>query len=296
MTVGEIRNIVVVGAGTMGHQIALAAALAGYSVKCVDRSREQLIRAGKFVDTYLPQRVSQGKLSAEAAATARENLAFTEDLDGPAAQADMVIESIPEILDLKRRIFAHLDSVCPGHAILATNSSFIVSSRIADATRRPDKVCNMHFFNPPVHMKPVEVVKGPHTSEETAMAVVGVCRKMGKIPFLLHKEIKGFLINRVLRVTHREALFLYDMGVASIEDIDKAIQYGLGHTIPPFRQMDLIGIDLNLTIAMEHYRETGDPENKPSPVLVEKVVRGELGRKTGKGFYDYSDMLAGRGY
>lgn len=296
MTDREIKNILVVGAGTMGHQIALAAALAGYSVKCADHSDAQLDRAEKFVKTYLPQRVSRGKLSPEQAGSAEKNLLFTRDLDGPAAQADLVIESIPEALELKRRIFSHLDWLCPDHAIFVTNSSFIVSSRIAGSTARPDRICNMHFFNPPVFMKPVEVVMGPHTSEETAGTVLEVCRRMGKIPFLLRKEIKGFLINRVLAATHREALFLYDMGVASIEDIDNAIQYGLGHTIPPFRQMDLIGLDLNLAIAMEHYRETGDPVNKPSPVLVEKVTRGELGRKTGKGFYDYSEMLSHRGY
>ncbi|MFZ5634871.1 MAG: 3-hydroxyacyl-CoA dehydrogenase family protein [Bacillota bacterium] len=296
MTVQGINNIVVVGAGTMGHQIALTAALAGYSVKCADCSEEPLARARKFVETYLPQRVAQGKLTGDVARAAGDNLVFTTDLDGSAAGADLVIESIPEVLDLKRRMFSRLDRICPDHTILATNSSFIVSSRIADATGRPEKVCNMHFFNPPVHMLPVEVVKGPHTSEETARTVVEVCRSMGKMPFLLQKEIKGFLINRVLAATHREALFLYDMGAASIEDIDKAVQYGLGHTIPPYRQMDLIGLDLNLTIAMEHYRETGDPAYKPSPVLVEKVVKGELGRKTGKGFYDYTDMLTRRGY
>lgn len=296
MTTRDIKNIVVVGAGTMGHQIALSAALAGYSVKCVDHSDAQLERAAKFVKTYLPQRVAQGKISPEQAGAAESNLLFTRDLDGAAAQADLVIESIPEVLELKRRMFSHLDRLCPDHSILVTNSSFIVSSRIAGATSRPDRICNMHFFNPPVYMKPVEVVMGPDTSEETSGAVLEVCRRMGKIPFLLRKEIKGFLINRVLSATHREALFLYDMGVASFEDIDKAIQYGLGHTIPPFRQMDLIGLDLNLAIAMEHYRETGDPVNKPSPVLVEKVARGDLGRKTGKGFYDYTEMLSQRGY
>ena len=296
MTPREIKQILVVGAGTMGHQIALAAALAGYRVKCADPSDQALKRAGNFVEVYLPQRLDQGKITPEAARRGRDNLEFTRDLEGAAGQADLVIESIPEVLDLKRQMFSRLDRLCPEHTILATNSSFIVSSRLADATVRPDRVCNMHFFNPPVYMKPVEVVKGPHVSEETALTLVEVCRKMGKIPFLLHKEVPGFLINRVLAATHREALFLYDLGVASIEDIDKAIQHGLGHTIPPFRQMDLIGLDLNLSIAMEHYRETGDPKLKPSPILVEKVARGELGRKTGKGFYDYAEMLAERGY
>lgn len=296
MTVQGINNVLVVGAGTMGRQIALTAALAGYSVQCADCDPESLVRAEKFVKTYLPQRVARGKLDENKAWAARENLVLTTDLEGAASRADFVIESVPEVLELKRSMFSRLDQLCPEHAILTTNSSFIVSSRIAGATCRPGKVCNMHFFNPPLHMLPVEVVKGPHTSEETARVVAAVAVSMGKMPFLLHKEVNGFLINRVLAATHREALFLYDMGVASIEDIDKAVQYGLGHTIPPFRQMDLIGLDLSLNIAMEHYRESGDPSERPSPVLVEKVVKGELGRKTGKGFYDYGEMLSTRGF
>ena len=156
-------------------------------------------------------------------------------------------------------------------------------------------MCNMHFFVPPLAMRPVEVVKGPHTAESTTRTIAEVCRSMGKIPIMLDKEIHGFLINRILAV-HNEALFLYDTGVASFEDIDTAVKEGLGHKIAPFYQMDLIGLDLALQINMEHYRESGDPKQKPSPALVEKVAQNRLGRKTGKGFYDYDKMLGDRGY
>ncbi|SFR04569.1 3-hydroxyacyl-CoA dehydrogenase family protein [Desulfoscipio geothermicus] len=288
MTVAGINKICVVGAGNMGHQIALSAALAGYKVVCTDISPEILAKAEQFADTYLPERVAKGKLSEEAAKAARANISFTSDLKEAAGDADLVIEAILEKLELKRKVFAQLDEICPPHTILATNSSFIVSSKIVDVTNRPGKVCNMHFFNPALVMKLVEVVKGPHTSEETAGTVMEVCKSMGKIPVLLQKEIYGFLVNRILAAINQEALYLYDMGIASYEDIDNAVVYALGHPMGPFRLMDLTGIDLSYYIGMERYQETGDPTHKPSPIVVEKFVKKEWGRKTGKGFYDYS--------
>jgi 3-hydroxybutyryl-CoA dehydrogenase len=287
MATFEIKNICVVGAGNMGHQIALAAALAGYNVKCTDINQEILQKAENFADTYLPQRVAKGKLSEEDAKAARTRISFTGDLADAAKDADLVIEAVIEKLDLKRKIFADLDRICPEHAILATNSSYIVSSKIADVTKRPEKVCNMHFFNPALVMKLVEVVKGPHVSDETVETVVDVCKKMGKIPVVLKKEIYGFLVNRIVSAIKNEALYIYDMGVATPEDIDTAVVHALGHPMGPFRLMDLTGIDLSYYISMERYQETGDPKYKPSPIIVEKFIKKEWGRKTGKGFYDY---------
>jgi 3-hydroxybutyryl-CoA dehydrogenase len=273
----------------MGHQIALCAAIAGYRVKCTDVDPAVLQKAEQFAEKYLPERVAKGKLSEETARQARANISFTPSLEEAAGDADFVIEAILEKLDLKRQLFAQLDKIAPPHAVLATNSSFIVSSKIADATGRPEKVCNMHFFNPALVMKLVEVVKGPHVSDETARTVVEVARSMGKVPVLLQKEIYGFLVNRIVAAINHEALFLYDMGIASYEDIDTAVVLALGHPLGPFRLMDLTGIDLSYYIGMERYRETGDPAHKPSPVIVEKFVKKEWGRKTGKGFYDYSE-------
>ncbi len=283
----EIQKIAVVGAGNMGHQIAMCAALAGFQVKCTDTNPEILTKAIAFADTYLKERVTKGKLSEEAAKQARNNISFTSSIAEAAQDADLVIEAIIEKLDIKRKLFADLDKICPAHTILATNSSYIVSSKIADATNRPDKVCNMHFFNPALVMKCVEVVKGLHVSEETAETVMNAAKKMGKTPVLLHKEIYGFLVNRLLQATRQEALKLLDMGVASFEDIDTAAKNGLGYPMGPFSLLDLTGIDLAYHVGMEKYKESGDPADRPSPTVVEKYAKGEWGKKVGKGFYDY---------
>ncbi len=283
----EINKIAVIGAGNMGHQIAMCAALSGFKVKCTDTNPEILAKAIAFADNYLNERIIKGKLSEEAAKQAREKIAFTPNIEEAASDADLVIEAIIEKLDIKRSLFANLDEICPAHTILATNSSYIVSSKIADATNRPDKVCNMHFFNPALVMKCVEVVKGTYVSDETVEAVMAVAIKMSKTPVLLHKEIYGFLVNRLLQATRQEALKLLDMGVASFEDIDTAAMNGLGYPMGPFSLLDLTGIDLAYHVGMEKYKETGDTADRPSPTVVEKYTKGEWGKKVGKGFYDY---------
>ncbi|MBO0934517.1 3-hydroxyacyl-CoA dehydrogenase family protein [Fibrella aquatilis] len=283
----DITTIAVVGAGNMGHQIAICAALAGFRVTCTDTSAAMLDKASAFADTYLAERVRKEKLTQQAADQTLASLAFVPTIETAVADADLVIEAIIEKLDIKRTLFAQLDKLCPAHTILATNSSYIVSSNIADATARPDKVCNMHFFNPALVMKLVEVVKGPHVSDETVDAVMNAARKMGKTPVLLHKEIYGFLVNRLLQATRQEALKLLDMGVASPEAIDTAVMNGLGYPMGPFQLLDLTGIDLAYHVGMEKYRETGDPADRPSPTVVEKFIKGEWGKKVGKGFYDY---------
>ncbi len=289
MKIEDIKNICVVGAGNMGHQISLLCAIHGYKTTCTDVSEEILKKAEKFADTYLPGRVEKEKLTAEQAKQARENLSFTPDLKEAVRDADYVIEAVIEVLDLKRKLFADMDKMAPEYAILATNSSTIVSSRIADVTNRPSKVLNLHFFNPALVMKLVEVVRGPHVSEESAQVSFQLCERLQKVPVLIKKEVEGFLLNRIFRAINNEALWMLDMGVASAEDIDKACVYGAGHPMGPFRLMDLTGIDLNYTIHMEKFRETGDPAHRPSPNVVAHYVQGHYGEKTGKGWYDYPD-------
>jgi 3-hydroxybutyryl-CoA dehydrogenase len=272
----------------MGHQISLLCAIHGYKTTCTDVVPEVLKKAEKFADTYLPGRVEKGKITKEVAEQARKNISFTPDLKEATKDADYVIEAVLEILDVKRKLFAQLDQVAPPQAILATNSSYIVSSLIADATKRPSKVVNMHFFNPALVMKLVEVVKGPHVSDETAKVTMDLSEKLEKIPVLLKKEVDGFLLNRIFRVIRREALWLLEMGVASIEDIDKACVYGAGHPMGPFRLNDLTGIDLNYTMSMEKFRKTGDFADLPTPSVVERYMKGHYGEKTGKGWYDYT--------
>ncbi len=287
MKVEDIKKICVVGAGNMGHQISIGAAIAGFQVTCTDISDEMLHKAQNFARTYLPERVAKGKLNQELADQALANLNFTQNLEEAAGNADFVIEAAVEKLDVKRKLFADLDRIAPSHAILATNSSFIVSSKVADATTRPEKVCNMHFFNPALVMKLVEVVQGPHTSQETAQVTMDLCERLGKVGVWLKKEIYGFLVNRILAALNHEALFLADMGIASPQEIDLAVVNALGHPMGPFRLMDLTGIDLSYYISMERYQETREPKDKPSPLVVEKFVKKEWGRKTKQGFYTY---------
>jgi 3-hydroxybutyryl-CoA dehydrogenase len=227
-------------------------------------------------------------MTADQAKQIRANISFSSNLQEACKDADYVIEAILEILDLKRKVFANLDQWCPPHTILATNSSFIVSSRIADATKRPGKVCNLHFFNPALVMKLVEVVQGPHTSDETIQISMDLCKKIEKVPVHLKKEVDGFLLNRIFRAIGREAHWILEMGVASVEDIDKACVYGAGHPMGPFRLNDLTGIDLSYIAMVEAFRATGDRTQLPPPSLVEKYVKGEYGEKTGKGWYDYT--------
>ena len=284
----DIKNICVVGAGNMGHQIALQSAICGFKVKCFDINEETLKKADAFVDSYLPGRVEKGRLTAEQAEAARNNIQFFNDLELAAGDADFVIEAATEILELKRKIYADLDRIAPKHAILATNSSAIVSSKIADATQRQDKVVNMHFFNPALVMKLVEVVKGPHVSDETAELTMQLSKTLQKVPVLLKKEVDGFLLNRIFAAISREATWLLEMGVAEVEDIDNACVYGAGHPMGPFRLNDLTGLDLSYIMRMEKFRETGNPADLPNPRLVEHYMKGEYGEKTGKGWYDYS--------
>jgi len=287
LKVDDIKKICVIGAGNMGHQIALCAALAGYQVACTDISQEMLNKAEDFARNYSRERVAKGKLTQEQADEAIVNLHFTQNLEDAAGDADFVIEAAIEKIDIKRKLFADLDRITPPHAILATNSSFIVSSKVADATKRPEKVCNMHFFNPALVMKLVEVVQGPHTSPETAQITMDLCTKLDKSGVWLKKEIYGFLVNRILAAISYEALFLADIGIASPEEIDLAVTNALGHPMGPFRLLDFTGIDLTYYISMERYQETRDPKDKPSPLVVEKFSKGEWGKKTKKGFYSY---------
>jgi len=288
MKIDDMKNICVVGAGNMGHQISLLCAIHGYKTTCTDIVEEVLKKAEKFADTYLPGRVQKGRMTEDQTKKARKNLIFTLDLKEAAKDADYVIEAVVEVLDVKRKLFAELDKLTPSHAILATNSSEIVSSLIADATKRPSKVVNIHFFNPALVMKLVEVVKGPHVSEETAQISMDLCARLDKVAVLLKKEVEGFLVNRILRAMFLEALWMLEMGISTAEDIDKACVNALGHPMGPFRLMDLAGIDLNYTMWMERFKRTGNRADLPPPSVVEKYIKGHYGEKTGKGWYDYS--------
>ena len=283
----EIRTVVVLGAGTMGSQIAAVCALAGYGTSLVDISQEQLDRARTQLEQRLSRDVEKDRRTREDVDAAWDRLTLTTDRDAAAATADLVIEAAVEDLSVKRTIFSELDAVCPDHTLLVTNSSNIVSSRVADATSRPDRVCNLHFFNPALVMACVEVVPHPGTAPETVDRMVSFVESLGKTPVRLKQEIPGFVANRLLGALRREALELYEAGIADFQDIDVAARTALGHPMGPFELMDLVGIDVVHLIRLAEYEQTGDPASLPAESIKEKYEAGDFGRKTGRGWYDY---------
>ncbi|GAA1497529.1 3-hydroxyacyl-CoA dehydrogenase family protein [Paeniglutamicibacter kerguelensis] len=286
-SIENISTILVIGAGTMGRQIAMTAALAGYATTIQDISEDGLAAARAELEAWAAGRVAKGKLNGETAAAALGALAYSTDLDSSAANADFVIEAATERLDIKTQIFERLGKLAPAHAILATNSSTLGSSKVAEATGRAAQVCNMHFFNPALVMKCVEVVRHESTSDATVETTMELARRLGKEPVLINREIPGFIANRLMGAVQREALFLADSGIASIEDIDTTARTALGHPMGPFALMDLVGLDVIDFIAQATHAETGAAEDAPNPRIASMVSEGKLGRKSGAGFYDY---------
>ncbi|GGF25063.1 hypothetical protein GCM10010954_24960 [Halobacillus andaensis] len=287
----NVQNVTVVGAGSMGHQIAMLSALAGFKTNLQDLQGKALEKAKISLIDIIDKWVAKEKITHEQRDKAFENLYFTTELHEAAEEADLVIEAVVEKLEVKREVFAQLDAIVPRHTVLATNSSTIVSSLIADVTSRPEKVCNMHFFFPPLVMDCVEVVKGEHTSEEAAQLAMDVCERMNRTAVLLQKEISGFIANRILFAIQKEAMALYEGGYADFKDIDKITRKALRHPIGPFELMDLSGLDVGYYVMKQQYSETGNPSDQPSQTLIDKVEAGELGRKTGKGFYEYEKKV-----
>lgn len=293
MNIEQIKHVTVIGAGTMGRQIAMNTAMngrkEGYQVILTDSFPKALESAKAWAADYLAGRVKKGRLTQEEADFVGGNLSFSGDVDESVKQADLVIEAVIEDLEVKRKLFGQISQICKPDAILATNSSNLVSSKLADVTCHPERLLNLHYFNPALVMQLVEVVRGPHTSGETVEAAKAFAEKTGKCPIVINKEIAGFVANRINAAVTREACLLLEKGIASVEDIDTACEKGLGYPMGPFRLMDLTGIDVNYYVRRDRYAESGDENDKPSPLVIEKVKKGEFGRKTGKGWYTYSD-------
>lgn len=288
MNITDVNRIAVIGSGQMGHQIAMLCALGGFETSLQDVAKEALDKAETSLHGHMDRWVAKGRISEQDRDAAFARLHFVTPLVDAVKNADLVIEAVVERLDVKRDVFRQVDEFAPKHAILATNSSTIVSSKLVDVTSRPENVCNMHFFFPPLVMDCVEVVMNEQTSEETADVCLEVCRKIGRTGILLRKEISGFVANRILGALQREAVQLYEAGVADFADIDLICTKALNHPIGPFALMDLSGIDVVNFVMQQQYEETGDENLKPFHCVVEKVREGNLGRKTGKGFYDYT--------
>ena len=281
-----MKKIVVIGGGTMGLDIAQVFAKKGFDVVVRD-IKDEIIKASEArLNKGLDKLVAKGKLDEAGKAAITGKIAFTTDLN-MAADADLVIEAAIENLDIKKSIFSELDQICKPETILASNTSSISITAIAAATKRPDKFIGMHFFNPATVMKLVEVIRGATTSDETFKTIYDLSVEIGKEPVEV-EEAPGFVVNKILIPMINEAADLLYTGVASAEGIDKAMQLGANHPMGPLALGDLVGLDVCLAIMDTLYKETGDSKYRASLLLRKMVRAGHLGRKTGKGFFDYN--------
>ncbi len=283
---GELKRVTVVGAGTMGSQIALQTALSGrYEVTLVDTVAGQLERARAQNRKLVDRSVEKGRLTPERAAQTMERIADSATIAQAVANADLVIEAVIENFDAKKSVFEELGKHTKKDAVLASNSSTIAISRLADFTGRPERCCNMHFFHPVTVMQLCEVVRGPKTSDATVEQAMEFVRSIDRTPVLLQKEIWGFIVNRVLFAASEEAMRLLEGGYASAEDIDIAVQKGLNWPMGPFHLLDFSGLDVFYGAMQDRHRLGEGPE---APEVLSKLVdAGRLGRKTGKGFFEY---------
>ena len=281
----EIRTIGVVGAGTMGNGIAQAFAVAGYPVVMTDVAQLALDRGLKTVDSSLERLVKKEKMTAADKATVLSRIRIGLDL-GALAEADLIVEAATENLPLKLDIFARLDAAAKPGAIIASNTSSISITKLAAATKRPDRVIGMHFFNPVPVMALVELIRGLQTSEDTFAAVESATKAVGKSPVQV-KNSPGFVVNRLLCPMINEAVFALSEGLAMPQQIDDAMRLGCNHPIGPLALCDLIGVDVQLAVMQVLFEGFKDSKYRPAPLLVEMVEAGYLGRKTGRGFYTY---------
>ena len=281
----EIRRIAVIGAGAMGSGIGYICAMKGYDVSISDVNEELLKRGTTRIREMIVEGVSRGKLMPKDAEEVMKKVRGTTAIAEAAREADLVIEAVFENMDVKKDVFKKLDENSPPHTILASNTSALNITEMAQATNRPDKVIGLHFFNPPYAMKLVEVVMGEQTSEETRKLADAFVRGLGKETVTV-KDSPGFIVNRLILPMLNEAAYLVYEGKTTIEDVDKAVTLGMNFPAGPFRLADFVGLDVALAV-LQHLHEAFGDKFKPCPLLIEKVKNGHFGIKTRKGFYDY---------
>lgn len=286
MDINSLQKVFVVGGGLMGRQIALNTAIHGYEVSLHDSSPEVMDKVNEWAAEYMDGRVAKGRMTQDEVNSALSRFRTVPSLGDGVKGAGLIIEAIIEDLEIKRAFFKKLDALLDDETVVATNSSYMVSSLFKDCLKNPSRLANFHYFNPALVMKLVEVVQGEHTSGETVAFLMEFARRTGKTPIHITKEIDGFVVNRILRVIKDEAFSLVSAGICTPQEVDLGVELGLGHPMGPFRLNDLTGIDLTYHLYERRLKETGE---KPAgyDIIKTKYEAGEWGRKTGKGFYEY---------
>jgi 3-hydroxybutyryl-CoA dehydrogenase len=285
----EVEKIAVIGFGTMGAGITQVFAEAGFNVIARDVADEILKRGLDIIENGpfgLKKAVAKSRITEKQAKEIFSRIKVTLNLSEAVKDADFIVEAVFENLDLKKKIFSEIDSLCPEHTIIVSNTSTLSITSLAAATKRPEKVAGMHFFNPPQIMKLVEVIRGLRTSNETVEKVREIAIKLGKTPVVC-KDIPGFISNRVWILSILEGIRLYEQGIASAKDIDNVMKLGFNWPMGPLELSDLVGLDVLLDVAESLYKDTGNHAHMPPLILRQMVVSGFLGRKTKKGFYEY---------
>jgi 3-hydroxybutyryl-CoA dehydrogenase len=285
-----VKTIGVIGAGTMGRGIAYAAALGGYRTILEDVMPETLAKGMAWITQSLEEGVSRGKVEASARDAALARLETSSSVEDVCREADFLVEAVPEEMELKLELFTLFDKFAKPNAVLASNTSSLSVAEMAEMTYRPELCVGMHFFNPVPKMRLIEIVKAPKTSDETIAICREVGRRMGK-EVVVVKESPGFITTRVNALIGNEAFAMLEAGIASAEDIDKALKLGLNHPMGPFELVDLVGLDVRLSI-LEYLHSTLGEKYKPNPLIKKLVNEGRLGRKTGRGVYDYPSPAA----
>ncbi|HET9803606.1 MAG TPA: 3-hydroxyacyl-CoA dehydrogenase NAD-binding domain-containing protein [Candidatus Acidoferrum sp.] len=286
----EVKTIGVIGAGTMGRGIAYAAALGGYRTILEDVMPEMQAKGLAWIRQSLEEGVQRGKVEASARDAALERIETSSSVEDVCREADLLIEAVPEEMELKLELFTLFDKFAKPKAVLASNTSSLSVGEMAEMTYRPELCVGMHFFNPVPKMRLIEIVKAPKTSDETISACREVGQRMGK-EVVVVRESPGFITTRVNALIGNEAFAMLEAGIASAEDIDKALKLGLNHPMGPFELVDLVGLDVRLSI-LEYLHSTLGEKYRPNPLIKKLVAVGRLGRKTGRGVYDYSSHQA----